>query len=114
MAGKSQLELLVQYHDLKMLLQEVQEESVQDMGFEVDNLPKLEEAISALENALQPRYLRTYQRIAAKTHRPIAPVSNDVCLGCFARQPTSYKSRGWDDQHIITCEQCGRILYWID
>ncbi|MBN2417536.1 hypothetical protein JXO52_16995 [bacterium] len=114
MAGKSQLELLVQYQDLVLMLQELRDEAVRGIGFQVENLSRLEEAIQELERALHPRYLRTFQRIAARQHRPIAPVSRDVCLGCFARQPTSYKARAWDDSELITCEQCGRILYWID
>lgn len=114
MKNKSQLEMLVQYQDLKLMLQEIQDGVTPEMGFEVNNLSKLEDAISEIETALQPRYLRAYKRLATRVHRPIAPVSRDICLGCFAKQPTSYKARAWDDTTMFTCEQCGRILYWID
>jgi len=111
--SKNQLELLVQYQDLQLMLQEVKTDNLEDMGFDVTGTAKLKEAIVEMESLIKPRYLRAYQRLTTRHHRPIAPVSKDVCLGCFAKQPTSYKARAWDDKEIFTCEQCGRILYWI-
>jgi len=42
------------------------------------------------------------------------PVKNDICLGCFLRQPTSIGVKGREDEQIFTCENCGRMLYWLD
>ena len=83
------------------------------MGFQVEGTEALQTALEELSGAIQPRNLRTYERLKTRYTRPIAPVSKDACLGCFSKQPTSYKARAWDDQTIFTCESCGRILYWI-
>lgn len=108
---KSQLELLVLYQDMQLMLHEAEEQK--KMGFQLEGTENLEEAIKELASTIQTRYIRTYERLKTRHTRPIAPVSKDVCLGCFAKQPTSYKARAWDDKQIITCEHCGRILYWI-
>ena len=63
---------------------------------------------------IEPRFLRAYERLATRYKHSIAPVQKETCLGCFAKLPTSYTARGREDQAIITCENCGRILYWID
>ncbi|MCK4774037.1 MAG: hypothetical protein KAT30_04605 [Candidatus Krumholzibacteria bacterium] len=39
------------------------------------------------------------------------PVTGDLCLGCFAKIPTSFKSLSGKAK-ILTCESCGRILYF--
>ena len=108
---KSQLELLVLYQDVQLMLHDAEEQK--KMGFQVEGFDNLTTALGELGETIQTRYLRTYERLKTRYTRPIAPVSKDVCLGCFATQPTSYKARAWDDKHIFTCEHCGRILYWI-
>lgn len=110
----NQLEYLVLYQDLHLMMQEVQEEKIRDMGFDLDGVNNIEEAIHELEEKIEDRYLRMYRRLAGRYHRPIAPVRNNICLGCFAQLPTSYQARASHDQSIFTCENCGRILYWIE
>ncbi|MCK5145717.1 hypothetical protein KAR48_03115 [bacterium] len=108
---KSQLELLVLYQDIQLMLYDAEEQK--KMGFQVEGVEDLKIALSEMEETIQTRYIRTYERLKTRYTRPIAPVSKDVCLGCFATQPTSYKARAWSDKQIFTCENCGRILYWI-
>jgi len=110
---RSQMELLVLYQDLDLMLLEAEEEEKQ-MGFGTEGREKLQKARGDIAKSIEPRFLRTYQRLHTRYKRPITPVQNDVCLGCFAKLPTSYGEKGRNDQGMFTCEQCGRILYWIE
>lgn len=110
---QSQLELLVLYQDINLMLMEAEEEE-QKIGFPVEGKEKLRKAKDDIAKNIEPRFLRTYERLSTRYKHSIAPVQNETCLGCFARLPTSYSARGREDRVIITCENCGRILYWID
>ena len=107
------MELLVLYHDIILMLQETKNEE-RKMGFKLEGHEKLQQARDELENTIDPRFIRKYKHLRARYKRPIAPVQNDTCLGCFAKLPTSYGEKGRNDQSLFTCEQCGRILYWIE
>ena len=110
---KSQLERLVLYQDIHLMLKETLEEE-KKMGFRVEGIEELEKALKDIENSIDIRYIRIFKRLSTEYKRPVAPVQDNVCFGCFAKLPTSYVSRGRDHQRIFTCEQCGRILYWIE
>jgi len=110
---KSQLELLVLYQDMNIMLKEAEEEK-ERLGFSTKGMKELKEALEELAKKIDKRYLRAYERISIRYKHSIAPVKNNTCLGCFAKLPTSYLGPGRSDEKIITCEHCGRILYWID
>jgi len=111
---RSQLELLVVYQDMSHMLYETEEEE-KKMGFPIEGKENLIKARDDLAKNIKPEYLRTYKRLATRYSHSIAPVQNDTCLGCFAKLPTSFASRGTDDEDVIFfCEQCGRILYWLN
>lgn len=110
---QSQIELLVLYQDINLMLQEAEEEAAR-MGFPTEGKEKLEEARGEIAKKIEPRFLRAYERLRTRYTHSIAPVKDDTCLGCFARLPTSYGAKGRHDESIFTCEQCGRILYWIE
>lgn len=112
--SKKQLELLVLYQDLNLMLTESEEEEKKEMGFSVKGKEKLIKAKNDLEKSIKVDYIRVYNRLCTRFKRPIVPVQNNICLGCFARLPTSYIVLGRNEEEIFTCEQCGRILYWID
>ena len=111
--AKSQLELLVLYQDIQLMLQDAEEEEKQ-AGFAVKGLEELKKACLEIEKAIEPRYLRTYQRLSSRYRFAIAPVRDGTCLRCCSKLPTSYIARGRNDRTVFTCEQCGRILYWIE
>jgi predicted nucleic acid-binding Zn-ribbon protein len=111
--ARSQLELLVLYQDINLMLQEAAAE-VEQIGFQMEGKEQLVKARDELAGKIEPRFLRAYERLNNRYKRAIVPVQDDTCLGCFAKLPTSYTMRGREDKHIITCEECGRILYWVD
>ena len=110
---RSQLELLVLYQDVSLMLSETEAEE-KKMGFSIEGKEKLLDVRRNLAKKIKPHYLRTYERLATRYSHSIAPVQNATCLGCFAKLPTSFKGRGTDEDIIFFCEQCGRILYWLN
>lgn len=111
--ARSQLDLLVLYQDIHLMLQEAEEEKTK-FGFSVDGIDELKQAQEELAKTIENRYLRTYERLKTRCRRAIVPVKDNVCLGCFAKLPTSYSTKHQNEQAIFTCEHCGRILYWIE
>ena len=111
--AKSQLELLVLLQDIDLMLQEPENEE-RNMGFPMEGRAQLEKAREEITRKIDPRSLGAYNRLNSRYKYPIVPVQKDTCLGCFAKLPTSYTARARDDRSIFTCEQCGRILYWIE
>jgi predicted nucleic acid-binding Zn-ribbon protein len=109
----NQIELLVHFQDIDLMLQEAEDEE-KKMGFPLEGREQLQKARNDIAKSIHPQFLRMYQRLRTKFKRPIVPVQSDVCLGCFAKLPTSYGEKGRKDQMIYTCEQCGRLLYWVE
>jgi len=108
-----QLEALVHYQDIDLMLREA-EEVEKTLGFPIEGREKLQAAKDELEKNITPRYLHTYQRLRTRYKRPIVPVQDDICLGCFSKLPTYFKVRAREDKKLYTCENCGRILYWMN
>ena len=110
---KNKLECLVLYQDVDIMLKEAVEEE-KKLGFHVGGTAQLQKARDEIKDKIDTRYLRTYERLATRHKRPIVPVQDDTCLGCFAKLPTSFTTRARRVQDLYTCENCGRILYWIE
>ncbi len=84
---------------------------LKEMGFKLDGIKKLQEAREKLASRIEPQLLNRYERVARNYERAIVPVTDNFCLGCFVTLPTSYQSLQSKKQ-ILTCESCGRILYF--
>jgi predicted nucleic acid-binding Zn-ribbon protein len=39
----------------------------------------------------------------------VVPVVGELCTGCFAKVPTSFR---YEKTTVVACENCGRILYF--
>lgn len=111
--ARSQVELLVLYQDILLMLDEAKHED-KCMGIEVQGEEKLKKALEEVSKDIQERYLRMYDRLKTRYSHPMVPVQEDTCLGCFSKLPTSFSERGRNDEAIFTCENCGRLLYWIE
>jgi len=97
--------------DLDNLIDDMEEPSYKKIGFKIENEASLT-LIRKRNELLQklPRELAQIYEILKKRYRQaIAPVESDFCLGCFQKLPTELLGRSKD---IITCPNCGRILYW--
>lgn len=87
----------------------------EDLGFSTDGLKTLEEARTKLAATIDPKALRLYERLAIRYDRPIVPVIENRCIGCSITVPTSRRLSGEDRRSatIVTCESCGRILFFV-
>jgi predicted nucleic acid-binding Zn-ribbon protein len=113
---EDQAKLLVALQDLDLMIKEAEDAStsseLKDMGFKLDGVTALRQAREALAKRVKPQLLNRYERVSRSYDRAVVPVTSDLCLGCFARIPTSFRSLH-EKSNILTCENCGRILYFI-
>lgn len=69
---------------------------------------------SLAEKIPLPR-LRTYTRIRnGKDGLAVVPILRGACGGCYTNIPPQRIMEVRDHDKIITCESCGRILYWVE
>jgi len=112
---EDQARLLVALQDLDQMIKEAKDENaaaeLKEMGFPLDGLEELQKARDALAARIKPQLLNRYERVSKSYERTIVPVAGELCLGCFARIPTSFRSLH-EKSNILTCESCGRILYF--
>ncbi len=108
---------LAQLQDLELMIREVQDpdrkQQEEELGFSVEGLAQLEKARDRLLKRIPKEDLRVYKRVRRRYERAVVPVLNRICLGCFQALPTSVTPALSDDDPLPTCENCGRILYWL-
>lgn len=78
---------------------------------------ELAEAQAAMQAARQPlaeSVLRLYDRIAVRQMPACVPVRAGKCDGCHLKVSGEVESavRGKGDGALVTCDQCGRIVWW--
>ena len=115
---ENQLRLLMFLQDLLSLKKEVEDfqvvEQYEEMGFLLDKKEKIEEEIQSVTEQLEPSLYHQFKRIADKYEKPLAPVKNGVCYGCFVSAPAGSKVVTEGQEIIEYCNHCGRILYKIN
>lgn len=104
------IERLIALQDLLQLQRDLNEDVYEKLGFETDG-GSVDAEIESLREAIEPAVLRRYDRISRKYDRPLVPVRNGVCYGCFVRYPTARLAELGEE--LTTCESCGRLLYAI-
>jgi predicted nucleic acid-binding Zn-ribbon protein len=112
------MERLVVLQDLLELQRELEEEGglerLEEMGFALGSreavLAEVESGIEAVRAEIPPAVLRRFESVARKYRRPVAPLRNGTCYGCFTRLPTA---RGDDAGPVRSCPNCGRLVYEI-
>ena len=114
---ENQLRLLMFLQDLLTLKKEIQDfqvvEQYEEMGFALDKKEHIEESIKEVTEKLDPELYHRFLQISKKYDRPLAPVKNGVCYGCFVSAPTGSKLVTEHQDIIEFCNHCGRILYHI-
>ncbi|HUP18942.1 MAG TPA: C4-type zinc ribbon domain-containing protein [Gemmatimonadota bacterium] len=106
------MERLIALQDLQQLQRDLQESSYQDLGFEKLDPAVIGEEVEGLREEIDPRFLQRFDHIRKKYERPLVPVRNGVCYGCFVRFPTA-RLADFEGDVPLTCESCGRLLYRI-
>ncbi len=110
-----QMKLLVALQDLDLMIREAKDSDtsseMKQMGFKLEGIEELQEARANLAKRLRPQLLNRYERLSKSYGRAVVPVTSNLCLGCFVTLPTSYPSLKTKNP-LLTCESCGRILYF--
>lgn len=111
----NQAQLLVALQDLEEMIRDAEDpesrKKLEAMGFPLENVDKLRDAQDELEERIKPQMLSRYRRIADRSGKAIVPVVGNVCTGCFTNVPSIFTSKVNADK-VISCETCGRMLYW--
>ncbi|HNR14946.1 MAG TPA: hypothetical protein PKJ77_10180 [Thermodesulfobacteriota bacterium] len=111
------LQTLVLLQDLDEMISESENaellEEQQKLGFEIRGLEKLKEAREELLRKLPEDIYNHYQKIRKRYGRAIAPVRENICLGCFITIPTALANKNIGNLDLRNCENCGRFLYWV-
>jgi len=56
---------------------------------------------------------RLYDRLAKKPGMPVCvPVQGGRCGGCHMKVSSNIEFEARKSENIVTCDQCGRIVYW--
>lgn len=56
---------------------------------------------------------RLYDRLAKKPGHPVCvPVQGGRCGGCHMKVSSNIEFEARKSENIVTCDQCGRIVYW--
>ncbi len=112
-----ELELLIQLHDLDMMIRDTTEERYAteetDLGFVIRNLPSLRQAREDLREQISLDTLDHYDKLFSKFGRAIAPVNNGICYGCFIQLPTQFEQKSKRNDGVGVCPKCRRFLYWL-
>jgi uncharacterized protein len=109
---EKQLRCLVALQDMDNMVQDSSGE--QELGFLTEGIDNLQTMRDEVASKIDPPMLRTYERLHQRYRRAVVPVKDEICLGCFVKLPTSLSTKGKENIVVFQCENCGRILYWLD
>jgi len=110
-----QLELLVTLHDLELTIKEATEDAAgqKALGFKIEGMEHLTKAKVEVEKQVDKGIMDRYYKLRERYGRPVVPVINGICCGCYIRMPTAQSSDNERNQRITNCGNCGRFLYWV-
>ena len=110
--NEKQLRCLVALQDIDNMIKDSYEE--QELGFKTEGMDNLQNMRNEVASSIDTPMLRTYERLHKRYRRAVVPVKDEICLGCFVKLPTSLSTKGKENVVVFRCENCGRILYWLD
>lgn len=105
---KSQINILRQLQELVLTRDEHHQTG------DGSHLDALNDSIEALQQKLEPQVAGLYGRLYKKNHIVIAGMSNNCCAVCGMQIPIAQGQQVRLGQHLVTCSNCGRILFAAD
>lgn len=77
------------------------------------HIAELETERAELARNVDPALLFQYNRLfTSKGGDAVVPIQHEVCMGCHMKNTTTLAHRAKLGREVVTCEQCGRLLYW--
>ncbi|MEO8438695.1 MAG: C4-type zinc ribbon domain-containing protein [Spartobacteria bacterium] len=122
-----ELELMEQADQLKVQIGAAEKEaatskeSIARQGANLDSkettlnarLEELKKEREELSSKVDEDLLDLFTRLfASKGDAAVVALEHDVCTGCHMKVTTATSVRVRGGREIVSCEQCGRILYW--
>ena len=82
-------------------------------GILEERLRATEQERAGLIGDIDPDLFYRYERLfASKDRKAIVPIEHEFCMGCHMKNTTTLVHRVKIGREVLSCEQCGRILYW--
>ena len=67
--------------------------------------------METVERQVDPTFLAKYKRARVHHSMPVVPVANEKCSGCNMSLPMAVIKKLSNQDNVMECENCGRILY---
>ncbi len=67
--------------------------------------------METVERQVDPTFLAKYKRARVHHSMPVVPVVNEKCSGCNMSLPMAVIKKLANQENVMECENCGRILY---
>ena len=97
-------------------VKETNEKQIEELERSLSNINErireIEKERELLTRRIPRSYLSTYNRIRRGVPDAVVPVRKRACGGCFNSLPPQVIQEIKRGDKLITCERCGRILYW--
>lgn len=120
-----ELELMEDAEKLKGETAAAEKQFAQSQSQVKEQLSDLEAKVKAIESQLQQLeadrtqlttgvdedLLDRYNALFVNKGEAVVPLEHEVCMGCHMKITTQTAVRVKGDTEIVSCEQCGRILY---
>jgi predicted nucleic acid-binding Zn-ribbon protein len=78
------------------------------------SIKKLEEERTKIAAEVDEELLDQYERLFKTKGEAVVALERENCSGCHMKVTASTAARTKGRKEVVTCEQCGRILYWAD
>jgi predicted nucleic acid-binding Zn-ribbon protein len=76
-------------------------------------LATVREQVAAARGPVGERYTRLYDRIAMRNMPVVVAIRGNTCGGCHLKVSSEIDAGARSGEEIVTCDQCGRIV-WFD
>ena len=93
-----------EYDRLKAVVEVEKAESAADITVATKEM-------ETVERQVDPTFLAKYKRARVHHNMPVVPVVNDKCSGCNMSLPMAVIKKLSNQENVMECENCGRILY---
>jgi len=124
-----QLELMEKAEEVAVIVENAKKEAAEiksDIDAQIGKMDAREKELSAeyetlkggrseLAEAVESRTLRLYERLLKVKLDPVVSINaENMCGGCHMQAPVQTTVSCRQDQELVTCPNCGRILFYSD